>query len=65
MKSSTARSIMPPATEPLPFALSVYRIVTAAAGAALAPLAPCAPYGTSTSFVPKAARQNRPLKGVA
>jgi 3-deoxy-D-manno-octulosonic-acid transferase len=28
---------MPPAAEPLPFALSAYRIVTAAAGAALAP----------------------------
>ena len=29
---------MPPAAEPLPFALSVYRIVTAEARAALAPL---------------------------
>ena len=55
MKSSTARSIMPPAAEPLPFALSVYRIVTAAAGAALAPLHPVRPMGPAHPFRSKGA----------
>jgi hypothetical protein len=41
---------MPPAAEPLPFALSVYRIVTAAAGAALAPLHPVGPTEPTRPF---------------